>query len=467
MIKKSRRKLVQFYFFSDVFAIAAGFLLTFWLRFHSGLLAAPKGIPVLRPYLMVLAFCVFFQVIYFASRGFYRIRLRRNRLDDLFATVINTLVCAVVTLLVFSYLNSYNFIGFEISHVFLALYVPLVTAAIFLGRLLIFRFFRHIFMRRNGISRILIAGDSELGRLMAEKLRNYAHFGIEVVGFLGEGTEADVLGGYDRLEKAVKDHQVTDLFVALPLSRIQTIESLIRRANNLLLDIRLIPDILQIASLKAGMEHIEGIPTINLGDIPLQGWRLFLKRAFDLVASFLGLVLLSPLFLILSIWVKLDSRGPVFFTQTRVGLDGRNFRMFKFRTMVPNAEKATGAIWSPPDDDRVTRAGRIMRRFSLDEWPQLLNVLKGDMSLVGPRPERPEFVEEFRDNIPRYMLRHRVRTGMTGWAQVHGLRGNTPLDQRIEFDIYYIQNYTFRLDLEILWRTLLKFKFIDAGNSRG
>ncbi|HDP95921.1 MAG TPA: undecaprenyl-phosphate glucose phosphotransferase [Candidatus Aminicenantes bacterium] len=464
MIKKSRRKLVQFYFFSDVLTIAAGFFLTFWLRFHSGLLGAPKGIPAFQKYLLVLAFCMFFQVVYFASRGFYRIRLRQNRLDDLFATLANTLVCAVVTLLVFSYLNSYDFTGFEISHVFLALYVPVITAAIFLGRLAIFRFFRNVFMRRNGVSRILIAGDCELGRLMAEKLGNYTHFGIEVVGFLGDGEGSDILGGYDRLEKVVKNHQVTDLFIALPLSRIQTIESLIRRANNLLLDIRLIPDILQIASLKAGMEHIEGIPTINLGDIPLQGWRLFVKRGFDLAASFCGLVLLSPLFLIIALWVKLDSRGPVFYAQTRVGLDGRNFRMFKFRTMVQDAEKSTGAVWSPPDDDRITRAGRVMRRYSLDEWPQLLNVLKGDMSLVGPRPERPEFVMEFRDNIPRYMLRHRVRTGMTGWAQVHGLRGNTPLDQRIEFDIYYIQNYTFRLDLEILWRTVLKFKFIDAAN---
>jgi len=464
MIKKSRRKLVQFYFLSDFMAIAAGFLLTFQLRFHSGLLGVPKGVPAFRQYLPVLAFCMFFQVAYFAFRGFYRIRLRRNRLDDLFATLINTLVTAVVTLLVFSYLKSYGFIGFEISHVFLALYVPLIITTIFLGRLLIFRLFRSVFMRRNGVSHILIAGDSELGRLMAEKLSNYTHFGIEVVGFLGDGQDADVLGGYDGLEHVVKEQQVTDLFIALPLSRIRTIESLIRRANNLLLDIRLIPDILQIASLKAGMEHIEGIPTINLGDIPLQGWRLYLKRGFDLVVSALGLVLASPFFAVLSIWVKLDSRGPVFYSQTRVGLDGRHFRMFKFRTMIQDAEKGTGAIWSPPDDDRVTRSGRIMRRLSLDELPQLLNVFKGDMSLVGPRPERPEFVDEFRTNIPRYMLRHRVRTGMTGWAQVHGLRGNTPLDQRIEFDIYYIQNYTFRLDLEILWRTLLKFKFIDTAN---
>ena len=464
MIKKSRRKLVQFYILSDFIAIMAAFQITFWLRFHSSFVGAPKGVPGFGQYLWVLTFCTLFQLIYFASQGFYRVRLRRNRLDDLFATLMNSLVTAVVALLVFSYLKSYGFTGFEISHVFLALYVPVAVACIFCGRLIIFQFFRRIFMRRNGVSHILIAGDNEMGRMMAEKLGNYAHFGIEVAGFLGEGEGSDVLGSCDDLAAVAHSHQITDLFIALPLSRYQEIESLIRTANNLLMDIRLIPDLLQIASLKAGMEHIEGIPTINLGDIPLQGWRVYLKRTFDLVVSLVGTILISPLLAGLAIWVLLDSRGPVLYSQMRVGLDGAHFRMLKFRTMVKDAEKVTGAIWSPPEDDRVTRSGRVMRRLSLDELPQLFNVLKGDMSLVGPRPERPEFVATFRNDIPRYMLRHRVRAGMTGWAQVHGLRGNTPLDKRIEFDIYYIQNWTFRLDMEILWRTLLKFKFIDPGN---
>ena len=153
----------------------------------------------------------------------------------------------------------------------------------------------------------------------------------------------------------------------------------------------------------------------------------------------------------------------MFYSQKRVGLDGSHFNMIKFRTMVHNAERETGAVWSKPEDDRITRVGRWLRKYSIDELPQLINVLKGDMSLVGPRPERPEFVEIFKNDIPKYMLRHRVKTGMTGWAQVHGLRQQTALDKRIEFDIYYIQNWTFKLDLEILWRTILKFRFIDKG----
>jgi exopolysaccharide biosynthesis polyprenyl glycosylphosphotransferase len=212
------------------------------------------------------------------------------------------------------------------------------------------------------------------------------------------------------------------------------------------------------------MEHLEGIPTINLGDIPLRGYRLFFKRIFDLLFSLAGLVLLSPFLLIIALLVKLDSKGPIFYIQERIGLDGKHFKIIKFRTMIKDAEAKTGVIWSPPDDKRVTRIGRTLRKFSLDEFPQLLNVLRGDMSLVGPRPERPEFVEKFKNDIPRYMLRHRVKAGMTGWAQVHGLRQNTPLDKRIEFDIYYIQNWTFKLDLEILWRTVLKFRFVDKEN---
>ncbi len=272
-----------------------------------------------------------------------------------------------------------------------------------------------------------------------------------------------MLGGYGDLESVARRLGITDLFIALPLGEYDTIIRLIEGGNNLLVDIHLVPDILQLVSLKAGLEHIEGLPVINLGDIPLQGWPALSKRLFDLLVSLCGLVLLLPFAALVALLLKIDSRGPVFYRQRRLGLDGRVFRMLKFRTMVRDAESVTGPIWSPRDDPRVTRVGRVLRKLSIDELPQLVNVLLGDMSLVGPRPERPELVEKFKASIPRYMLRHRVKTGMTGWAQVHGLRGNTPLDKRIEFDIFYIQNWTFLLDLEIIFRTLLKFQFIDRN----
>jgi exopolysaccharide biosynthesis polyprenyl glycosylphosphotransferase len=464
MIKKRRKQLVNFFILSDLIAIIVAFNVSFWLRFHSGLLAAPKGVPEYKRYLIAIPILILLHVVHFSYQGYYKIRLRRNRLDDLFLVLLNTVVTAFLILLIFSYFKSYQLVNFEVSHVFLLVYIPFGVFFIFCQRLLFFGLFRTVYLKRNGISKVLIAGTGDLAQMTAKKLKKYDHFGIEVVGFLGPGKKEGVLGHYDDLEKIVKKYDITDLVVGLPSREYETTLKLIETANNLLIEIRVVPDIIQITSLKAGMEHIEGIPIINLGDIPLQGWQTLFKRVFDIIISLVGLILLLPFFLVIAVLIKLTSKGPVFYIQTRVGLDGKHFKIIKFRTMITNAEKETGAIWSPPNDKRVTKIGRVLRKLSVDELPQLINVLAGHMSLVGPRPERPELVEKFKQHIPNYMLRHSVKTGITGWAQVHGLRGNTPLDKRIEFDIYYIQNWSFRLDLEILWRTILKGRFIDSND---
>jgi exopolysaccharide biosynthesis polyprenyl glycosylphosphotransferase len=463
MIRKKREQLARMFVLSDLLAILLSFLAAFWLRFHSGLLAVPKGTPALAGYLVVIPFMSLMQLIYFSYQGFYRFKLRRNRLDDLFLVILNSAISSFVILLVFSYFKSYGFVQFEISHVFIAVYAPIAILAVSICRALMFKIFSNLALARNGVSRVLIAGSGDLAEMTAANLAKYRHFGLEIAGFLGPEKDERTLGVCADLKQVVEKHGITDLFIALPLKEYGTIMKLIETGNNLLLDIRLVPDILQLASLKAGLEHIEGLPIINLGDIPLEGWPALSKRIFDFLVSLAALVFFLPLLALTALVLKIDSAGPVFYRQTRVGLDGRIFRMIKYRTMVQNAEKETGPIWSPRNDPRVTRVGRVLRKLSIDELPQLLNVLRGDMSLVGPRPERPELVEKFKNNIPRYMLRHRVKTGMTGWAQVHGLRGNTPLDKRIEFDIYYIQNWTLRLDLEILFRTVLKFQFIDQN----
>lgn len=461
MIKRRRKQLVHFYILSDFAAIILAFLVTFQVRFHWGLVAAPKGVPPFSQYLSIIPILILVHVIHFSYQGYYKIKLRRNRLDDLFLVLLNTIVSAFLILLIFSYLKSYRFVDFEPSHIFLILYVPIGVFFIFCLRLLVFKLFRSVYLKRNGVSKVLIAGTGNFARMTADNLKKYGHFGIEITGFLSREKNENTLGTYDQLEEVVKKHVITDLVIALPSKEYDTTLKLIETANNLLIEIRLVPDILQIVSLKAGMEHIEGVPIINLGDIPLQGWQMVFKRLFDLLVCIVGLTLVLPFFMVIALLIKLTSRGPVFYRQTRVGMDGKHFKMIKFRTMVTDAEKDTGAIWSPPNDSRITKIGRILRKLSIDELPQLFNVLLGDMSLVGPRPERPELVEKFKQHIPKYMLRHSVKTGMTGWAQVHGLRGNTPLDKRIEFDIYYIQNWSLRLDLEILWRTILKFQFID------
>jgi exopolysaccharide biosynthesis polyprenyl glycosylphosphotransferase len=218
--------------------------------------------------------------------------------------------------------------------------------------------------------------------------------------------------------------------------------------------VRLVPDLLSFMTLRSTVEELDGLPVINLREGPFVGWAGVQKRALDLSLGSAAFVAFLPVMATLAAAIRLQSNGPAFYTQERMGLDGRVFQMFKFRTMVPDAERETGAVWSSPGDARRTRLGAFLRRTGLDELPQIWNVLRGDMSLVGPRPERPTLIEQFRREVPGYMLRHKVRAGLTGWAQIHGWRGNTSLHERLEHDIYYIQNWSLSLDLRILLATL-------------
>ena len=223
-----------------------------------------------------------------------------------------------------------------------------------------------------------------------------------------------------------------------------------------MVDIKIVPDLLQFVALRTGMEDLDGIPIINLSDTPLSGWYGPVKRAADILFSSLGIILTSPVLILIAVTIKLTSRGPVFYKQERMGLDGSVFTMFKFRSMKVGAEEETGAVWAKKDDPRRTGIGSFLRSTSLDELPQLFNILKGEMSFVGPRPERPYFVEQFRGKIPRYMLRHKVKCGLTGWAQVNGYRGNTSIEKRIEYDIFYIENWSLSFDIKIIWLTFWK-----------
>jgi len=216
----------------------------------------------------------------------------------------------------------------------------------------------------------------------------------------------------------------------------------------------MVPDVLDLMTSSVSVKEIEGVPFLRLKSIPMTTWGRIMKRTFDLIVSLALLTVLSPLFLVIALLIKLDSRGPAFFRQERVGFDGGRFSMVKFRSMQPGAESESGPVFARSDDPRRTTIGSILRKTSLDELPQLWNVLKGEMSLVGPRPERPYFVDQFKALVPRYLERHRVKTGMTGWAQVNGLRGNTSIEQRINYDVYYVEHWSFWFDLKILLKTI-------------
>jgi exopolysaccharide biosynthesis polyprenyl glycosylphosphotransferase len=224
-------------------------------------------------------------------------------------------------------------------------------------------------------------------------------------------------------------------------------------------DVKVVPDLLQFIALRAGLEDLEGVPIININDVPLQGFNAIVKRGIDIALGGVFMGLLTLPFSLIALTIRLTSPGPVFYRQERMGLDGKAFTVFKFRSMYHDAERDTGPIWARDDDPRCTPIGRLLRRLDLDELPQLWNVLTGDMSLVGPRPERPFFVDQFKHRIPQYMLRHKVKSGITGWAQVNGWRGNTSLEKRIEYDLYYIENWSVSLDLKIMWLTLVRGVF--------
>ncbi|MGB9693044.1 MAG: exopolysaccharide biosynthesis polyprenyl glycosylphosphotransferase, partial [Candidatus Sumerlaeaceae bacterium] len=255
-----------------------------------------------------------------------------------------------------------------------------------------------------------------------------------------------------------REHAIEEIIAAQPDLPAEELLDFLLECEKELVRIRVVPGLLESMLVEMSVEQIDGIPLFGLKETPLRGWNVVFKRAFDIVVSATILVLASPLMAVIALAVKLSSPGPILYKQTRVGLDGRKFKIVKFRSMVANAEETTGPVWASPDDPRVTRVGRFLRRWNLDELPQFWNVLRGDMSLVGPRPERPHFVKQFRESIPRYMARHRVKCGITGWAQVNGLRGQTPIEDRIAYDLYYIENWSFWLDLKILALTLFARK---------
>jgi len=265
-----------------------------------------------------------------------------------------------------------------------------------------------------------------------------------------------VLGTYEQAGEIARELSIDKVFIAIPLEAYGRMEGILRSLEEAIVDINVVPDLYQYITLRGGVEEFEGLPLISLQDSPSYGWNLVAKRVLDIGSSGIALLITAPLLLLIAAAIKLTSPGPVLYRQERMGLDGRTFQMRKFRSMRTEAEEDTGAVWATRDDRRRTAIGALLRRTSLDELPQLINVLLGEMSLVGPRPERPVFIEEFRKQIPRYMLRHKVKAGITGWAQVNGWRGDTSLDRRIECDLFYIEHWSLLFDLKILWLSLWK-----------
>jgi exopolysaccharide biosynthesis polyprenyl glycosylphosphotransferase len=317
-------------------------------------------------------------------------------------------------------------------------------------------------VRRRGIARdnLLVVGSGRIARDIVERVHHNPDLGYHIVGVVtsnvkpkGHMAGIPVIGLYPNIPEIIDNYGVEQVIIALPDARRTEIVELVTLCQRGRVDIKVYPDIFAYMAGDMNVDDLGGTPLLTVRDIALRGWKLSLKRGLDFFGSLFGLIFLSPFLLLISLLIRLESKGPVFYTQIRMGLDGRPFPIIKFRSMRQDAE-ASGPGWTVKDDPRVTRVGAFLRRTELDELPQLINVLLGQMSLVGPRPERPIYVQQFREQIPRYMERHREKAGMTGWAQINGLRGDTSIAERTSYDLWYVENWSLWLDIKIILRTV-------------
>jgi exopolysaccharide biosynthesis polyprenyl glycosylphosphotransferase len=481
MIRRQRSGLVGIYILSDIIAILLAFFWSYGFRFYGYLFPVDpeKGIPSLKSYILVFPLFLLAHIVIFYFQGFYKTRLKRTRVDDF---VYITLNAGFVSLIVFTILNYIVAYGqgpfflwpenFTISRLFLPIYFFSVIFVITVLRHQIYYVMKRRYAKGLNLKNVLIVGAGKMGLAVAQKLVDYKDMGFVVRGFLddalpaGEEVSIDggikVLGRVSDLESLLEKAEISEVYVALDLSNYAQILETLKIIDRFIVNVRLIPDLFQMLTLKARVEDLDGFPVISIDEPPLRGLMLVLKRVVDIAISTLALVIFSPFWLLFALLVKISSKGPVLYKQERLGMDGIKFMMLKYRTMVVDAEESTGPVMCSQDDPRITPLGRLLRKLSIDEIPQLINVLKGEMSLIGPRPERPVFVQDFRNKIPKYMLRHKVKSGITGWAQVHGLRQDADFDKRLEYDFYYIQNWSPALDFKILWKTLRK-GFIDRS----
>ncbi|MFW6068161.1 MAG: undecaprenyl-phosphate glucose phosphotransferase [Chloroflexota bacterium] len=313
--------------------------------------------------------------------------------------------------------------------------------------------------RGVGKDRLLIVGAGDIARIIIQRILWSPQLGYELLGVVhnvvdGEGIlDVLVLGHVQELPDLIDRHDVDEVIVAMPEQGHREVVRVISYCERGRVSIKVFPDIFQFVTTEAGIDDLGGLPLLTVRNFALRGYMLIVKRLMDLAGAALGLVVFSPLMMLVAIAIKLESPGPVFFVQDRMGLDGRPFKMIKFRSMRSDAERA-GPGWTVDDDPRQTRLGRLLRRIDIDELPNLINVLLGEMSLVGPRPEQPYYVNEFRNTVPRYMERHREKAGMTGWAQVNGLRGDTSIVERTKYDLWYTEHWSLLLDLKIILRTI-------------
>ncbi|MEM8862438.1 MAG: undecaprenyl-phosphate glucose phosphotransferase [Chloroflexota bacterium] len=446
----------------DALMVSVGFLSAYLLRY---LIPWPSPLSFGARFGSLVSLIVISVIVIlitlFINRQYY-IPRALSRVDQFYAVVfsvtIGSLISVALTVLIYS-------TDFEIPRAMIFYAWILTILSIMLGRI-IFTVVRFRLQRRGiGRDRALIVGSGEMARVVLQRILWSPQLGYEIVGVIAAGEDEEdlrlddmvagirVLGDVENLPDLIDSQGIDEVIIAIPEKGHREAVKIIAMCERGEVSIKVFPDIFQMVATQPTIDDLGGLPLLSVRDYAMRGYLLSITRLFDFVVAALILVLFSPLILLVAIAIRIESPGSVFFVQERMGLDGKPFKILKFRSMRNDSERS-GPGWTVDDDPRQTRLGRLLRRLDIDEWPQLINVLLGEMSLVGPRPEQPYYVEQFRESVPRYMDRHRARAGMTGWAQVNGLRGDTSIAERTKFDLWYIENWSLLLDVKIVVRTI-------------
>ena len=430
-------------------------LAAYWYRYNLDRINRISGQELaFGPYLAAVPVVIAIFAISLAVNRQYRSWRGRTLVDQLLSLYSGIALAAVLMLAAISITNT----GLEYSRLTLVYSLVLSAILMTLERYVLRAYETRLRRQGIGTEHVLMVGTGTGSQLLIQRMTMFPQYGFHVAAVLDDSLEAgstyagaQVVGPTKDLRHWVSQLNVDQVFLAVANATSEQLVHLINTCDDLRVEFKLVPDLLEVMSSRAAADAIDGLPLIGVRHSRLRGAAAVLKRAIDIVTSAVVLVILSPLMLLIALLIKLTSpKGPVFFRQPRVGLHDQRFRVYKFRSMIPDAEAQTGPVVAAPDDDRVTPLGRLLRRLSLDELPQLFNILKGDMSLVGPRPMPIFLVERFTEEIPRYLERHQVRPGLTGWAQVNDLRGGEAFGDRAMYDIYYVENWSLALDLKIL-----------------
>lgn len=459
MIKDNQKFLNRLHCVVDILVIISSYMIAWYLKFESALFVGVQSKLDFRDYMLALIWIVPLFIILYWAMGLYSPKRVLGRRVEI-SKIVQANSLGIVLILTILFITKQQHFSREMAFLFYCVNIVLGIVV----RLGIHMVLRAI--RKQGFNQkhILLIGYSQSAEAYIDRIKSNPQWGYHVMGILDDnvtsGTEykgIKVLGRIANLEIILPENKLDEIAITLGLSEYSKLEKVVAECEKSGVHTKFIPDYMKIIPTKPYTEDLLGLPVINIRYVPLSNaFNSFVKRCIDIVGGICGIILFSPVMLIVAILVKATSPGPLIYKQDRVGLHNKPFKMYKFRSMVVQKEQDEKKCWTTKGDSRVTPVGKFIRKTSLDELPQLLNIVKGDMSLIGPRPERPFFVDKFKEEIPRYMIKHQVRPGLTGWAQVNGYRGDTSIKKRIEYDLYYIENWTLGFDIKILFLTVFR-----------